>query len=267
MKKAKSTSPIKERRYSSGELRVKEDANGKRILGYATKFAPAMSEDLGGFRERIDPHAFDACLANSPDVRGLWNHDPNHVLGRTTAGTLRLSVDSVGLKYEIDPPDTQLAKDLIISMSRKDVTQSSFGFVCIEDSWDETSNGDIIRTVLQADLFDVSPVTFPAYPDATSGVRASLRSCPANLRAKLKRSDNDDDDDSDDDLDDICNPDSPDYDESADCEDRCSCRCESCRSQRCVACSNPTCEDGSCRECPIQTREAHFQLLLRRLRS
>lgn len=162
-----------ERRFlSQGELRVKKDDSGQKIAGYATKFTPAMSEDLGFFREQIDPHAFDACLAANPDVRGLWNHDANHVLGRTIAGTLRLSTDATGLFYEIDPPATNVAKDLMISMERGDVTQSSFGFICIEDTWREDADGNYIRTVLKAELFDVSPVTFPAYPDATSGVRA-----------------------------------------------------------------------------------------------
>lgn len=168
-----------ERRYiNHGELRVKGDGNGKKIAGYATKFTPAISEDLGFFREQIDPHAFDACLAANPDVRGLWNHDPNHILGRTTAGTLRLSVDATGLLYEIDPPDTTLARDLMVSMERGDVTQSSFGFICIEDTWREGVNGEYIRTVLKAELFDVSPVTFPAYPDATSGTRATRSMFP-----------------------------------------------------------------------------------------
>ena len=185
---SKTRPPAQERRYlDNGELRVKSDSSGKqKIAGYATKFG-VLSEDLGGFREQIDPHAFDACLAANPDVRGLWNHDANHILGSTTAGTLRLSVDSTGLHYEIDPPNTSMAKDLMVSMQRGDVTQSSFGFICTDDSW-EDSQGGLIRTVRQAQLFDVSPVTFPAYPDATSGVRArdALRTCPLHLRDKVK---------------------------------------------------------------------------------
>src|SRR5215469_16336921 len=134
-KKNKPTAPQQERRFlSTGEIRVSTGTNGqKKIVGYATKFSPARSSDLGGWREEIDPHAFDASLASSPDVRGLWNHDPNHILGRTVSGTLRLSVDSVGLKYEIDPPDTTMAKDLLISLQRGDVSQSSFAFTCSED--------------------------------------------------------------------------------------------------------------------------------------
>ena len=88
-----------ERRYlRAGDLRAaKNKKGGDMIVGYATKFTPAMSDDLGGFFEQIDPHAFDECLASNVDCRALWNHDANHVLGRTTAGTLRLAADSTGL--------------------------------------------------------------------------------------------------------------------------------------------------------------------------
>jgi len=155
------------------ELRVVKQGDKRKIVGYATKFAPVQSADLGGFVEEIHPNAFDECLRAAPDVRGLWNHDANHVLGRTKSGTLRLSTDKTGLQYEIDPPNTNLARDLMESMDRGDVDQSSFGFYCIDDSWREGPNGTYIRTVLKAELFDVSPVTFPAYPDATSGTRGT----------------------------------------------------------------------------------------------
>jgi len=260
--KKKNVGATQERRFlSNGELRVQSDNNGKKIVGYAAKFSPSLSGDLGGFRERLDPHCFDACLAGNVDCRALWNHSPLHILGRTTSGTLRLSVDNVGLRYVIDPPDTQLSRDLMISMERGDVTNSSFAFFCSEDAWSQDVNGDIIRTVLKADLVDVSPVTYPAYPDATSGVRASLRSCPANLRAKLVR-------DSDDDG--HCDPDSSDFDPDEDCddiEDRCECTCESCsENDDCSNCTNSDC-NFDCDGCPIQTtRSANMNLLLRRLR-
>lgn len=275
MKKTNNSKPMKknaaatqERRFlSNGELRVQSDNNGKKIVGYAAKFSPSLSDDLGGWRERLDPHCFDASLAGNVDCRALWNHDRNHVLGRTTSGTLHLTTNSTGLFYEIDPPDTQLAKDLMTSMERGDVTNSSFAFVCLQDDWSQSVNGDIIRTVLKATLIDVSPVTYPAYPDATSGVRASLRSCPADLRSKLtKRDDDTDDDDDDDDLD--CEG------EDADdprCEDRCQCRCKACSEQQdCSLCLNDSCDDDACldADCLAQiTRAAHRDLLLRRLRS
>jgi HK97 family phage prohead protease len=161
----------RERRFLAHEFRVDDSGAAPKISGYASKFG-VLSEDLGGFRERIDPGAFDACLASTPDIVGLFNHNPEKVLGRTTSGTMEVKTDAVGLFYVIDPPDTQLARDLMVSMKRGDINKSSFGFFCLEDTWDLAEDGSLIRTVLKASVFDCSPVTFPAYPDATSQVRS-----------------------------------------------------------------------------------------------
>jgi hypothetical protein len=142
------------------------------VRGYAAKFN-TLSENLGGFREQIAPGAFDGVLQD--DVRCFFNHDENLILGRTTAGTLRITADAIGLMYEADLPDTQAARDLAISMERGDITQSSFAFrlAANGDSWDENEDGVIIRTITQfGRLYDVSPVSIPAYPDATSGMRS-----------------------------------------------------------------------------------------------
>lgn len=162
------------------------------IVGHAAKFG-VLSQDLGGFREKLDPNCFDKCLASNPDIRCLFNHDTKQPpLGRTTSGTLRLKTDSVGLWYECDAADNQMTRDIITSMERGDISQSSFGFICNSDSWQQDANGNVIRTVLEAELFDVSPVNFGAYTQATSGVRAALRSCPLDIRAKLNLRDDDD---------------------------------------------------------------------------
>jgi capsid assembly protease len=165
----------RERRFiNQGELRVSIGSSGQQtIAGYAAKFSPCLSEDLGGFRETISPDAFSEYL-NDPqsEVVGLYNHNENYVLGRRSANTLRVSVDSVGLKYEIDPPETTFANDLLVSLGRKDVKSSSFGFVCEEDSWHVEKDGQVIRTLEKVRLFDCSPVTFPAYADATAQVRS-----------------------------------------------------------------------------------------------
>lgn len=155
-----------ERRYLATEFR--QDAQG-RLEGYAAVFGQ-MSEDLGGFRESIVSGAFAATIA-ADDVRGLWNHDPNFVLGRNRAKTLELSEDSTGLLYRITPPDTQWARDLMVSISRGDVNQSSFGFQTIKDEWQGGDNGRT-RSLIEVKLFDVSPVTFPAYPQTAVGVRS-----------------------------------------------------------------------------------------------
>lgn len=162
----------REVRHFSGTIKVeRRDASPPLIRGHAAVF-DSLSENLGGFREVIAPGAFDDVLGD--DVRALFNHDPNAILGRSTAGTLRVGVDAAGLTYEIDPPDTQAARDLLVSMERGDVRESSFGFRVARggDTWDENDDGVLIRTITKvARLYDVSPVTFPAYPDTDAAKR------------------------------------------------------------------------------------------------
>lgn len=152
------------------ELRVDRSTEGKpKIIGHAAVFN-RMSEDLGWFREKVAPGAFSAGLAGA-DVRALFNHDPNIVLGRTRAKTLTVQEDAVGLLVEITPPDTQGARDVLAMIERGDVSQMSFGFITQRDEWDKTTDPPT-RTLLQVELFDVSPVTFPAYPDTDVAVRS-----------------------------------------------------------------------------------------------
>lgn len=160
-----------ERRIVVGELRaIASDGGGQKIAGHAAKF-DQLSEDLGGFRERIAPGAF-AKTIQSADVRALWNHDANIVLGRNKSGTLRLSEDSAGLYYECDAPDTQLVRDMVLApIARGDVNQCSFGFFTISDKWAKV-DGEWVRTLLEVELFDVSPVTYPAYPQTDVAVRS-----------------------------------------------------------------------------------------------
>lgn len=150
------------------EIRAAAADEPKKIEGYAAIFNSPTS--IGGwFMEQIAPGAFAGAL--SGDVRALFNHDENLVLGRTTNGTLQLAEDTRGLRYSIDPPDTQVARDLMTSIERGDVSQSSFAFICIRDEWDY-SDDMAVRTVLECELFDVSPVTYPAYDDTAVGLRS-----------------------------------------------------------------------------------------------
>jgi HK97 family phage prohead protease len=156
----------------SVEVRKKEDGTNV-IAGMAAVFNK-RSDNLGGFREIIEPGAFDD--TDMSDVRGLFNHDSNYVLGRNKSETLRLVRNENGLGYEIDMPDTQTIRDLVLApIERGDVDQSSFGFIVGQgnDSWDENDDGVLIRTIHKIrQLFDVSPVTFPAYQDTTVGARS-----------------------------------------------------------------------------------------------
>lgn len=183
-----------ERRFFKAEVRA-SDGSSPKISGYVTNFGK-LSQVIYDFRERFQAGCFDECLAENPDIVGLFNHNMDYVLGRTTAGTLRASVDDVGLAYEIDPPDTQLARDLVTSMRRGDIRGSSIGFYCLEDTWDlDPSTGGLLRTIVKAAVFDISVVTDPAYLDASANVRSqlpegdeALRALAAEQRARLTQS-------------------------------------------------------------------------------
>ena len=163
------------------ERRERRDGDGDdevRVLtGYAAKFDKPTQ--VWYFTEVIRSGAFTLAIEEGDDVRALLNHDPNHVLGRTKSGTLKLTQDKVGLKVEITLPDTQTARDLYTSIKRGDIDQMSFAFAIVEERWteevaeDETGKSvrTILREILSVRLFDVSPVTFPAYEDTEIGVR------------------------------------------------------------------------------------------------
>lgn len=164
---------IERRCFALDSLQVETREDGKRIMrGHAAVFNQ-LSEDLGGFREQISPGAF-ADAIKTDDVRALFNHNPDFVLGRNLAKTLRLTEDSRGLAIEIDPPDTQVARDLMVSMERGDITQMSFGFSVRPNghTWANDDEGRRIRTLTKLRLFDVSPVTYPAYPQTDVALRS-----------------------------------------------------------------------------------------------
>lgn len=162
-----------ERRLLCREVRFDETGAKPVIRGYAAMFNN-LSEDLGGFREQISTGAF-ADAVGSSDVRALVNHDPNLVLGRSKSGTLTMREDVNGLYVEISPPDTQASRDLMELMRRGDVNQMSFAFtVAKEDqAWTRDGTGPWLRTIKKVNrLYDVSVVTYPAYPQTTAAVRA-----------------------------------------------------------------------------------------------
>lgn len=149
------------------ELRAQGDS-GRTLVGYAVVFnSPAV---IGAdFREIIAPGAFAKSLKG--DVRALRNHDRARVLGRTTSGTLRLREDDVGLAVEIDLPDTSDGRDIATLVERGDLDGMSFGFIAVNQTWDET--GDVpTRTIHEAALLEVTVATFPAYDDTTIALRS-----------------------------------------------------------------------------------------------
>jgi len=165
---------IERRNTGAGEVRMEGEGEAKRMAGYAAVFF--REGDAGteyrlwdGAVERIMPEAF-AGLADQ-DVRALFNHDSNMLLGRSTAGTLALSVDDTGLRYEIDAGDTTVGRDVKTHLERGDLTGSSFGFRVTREEWVERDGQPDLRLIRGVDLYDVGPVTFPAYESTNAGLR------------------------------------------------------------------------------------------------
>lgn len=159
-----------ELRNSSWELRTTE--NSRTVEGYALKFNKE-SRDLGGFIEVIEPEALDGILEHS-DILCLLNHSEDRgVLARSKfgAGSLKLEVDSEGLKYRFEAPNTSLGDELLEGLKRGDITTSSFAFTIDSDVWEKRSTGYLRKITKFKELFDVSPVYKEAYPDTTVAIR------------------------------------------------------------------------------------------------
>jgi uncharacterized protein len=167
------------RRYTRSGLPVgvESRADGKKVItGYAAVFYdpndPGTEYRMwSDMVERIMPGAFDKAIRED-DVRGLFNHEDCNILGRTKSGTMRLSVDKRGLKYEIDPPDTQCARDLMQSIDRGDVSGSSFMFKPVANTYRDVEGLYIIERD-EVKLYDVGPVCFPAYESTDTSVRSA----------------------------------------------------------------------------------------------
>jgi len=159
---------VERRMFPIQEMRV-EDGKNPKIVGYASLFDSPY--DLNPFvTEQVAKGAFTDSI-KTDDVRALWNHNPDHVLGRNKSGTLILKEDDKGLYFEIFPPDTQFARDLMTSIKRKDITQNSFGFTILDEDWGK-KEGKEVRTLKKVKLYDVSPVAYAANPKTEVWVRS-----------------------------------------------------------------------------------------------
>lgn len=156
------------------ELETRDDAATPVIRGHAAVF-DQRSYDLGGFYEVVARGAFRRALdAGAAECRCLFNHDPNMVLASVHNRTLDLREDPKGLHYYAQPIDTTYAADVRALIARGDVFQSSFAFTVERDRWELTEADEVVRTILEVrDLFDVSPVTYPAYPQTDASARSS----------------------------------------------------------------------------------------------
>ena len=173
-----------ERRVINANMEVRSGESGQpdRMVGYAIRYNEA-SHDLGGFTEFVAPGAARAATNGNADVLAFWNHDSGQVLGRTSAGTLRLTEDQQGLRAEITPP--AWAGNHMESIRRGDVTGMSFGFMVNSDTVEEREDGTLIRTLNDVEVKEVSPVSMPAYPTTEINMQdMRMRAMKSTNRAK-----------------------------------------------------------------------------------
>ncbi|MNK84041.1 Caudovirus prohead protease [compost metagenome] len=166
----KKTKEQRELPLQGSKLEVRRlDGEPAKIIGYAVRWEQLSKPIFGYFQEKFARGAFAASLIN-PDVYAAWQHDSREVLGRTP-NTLVLTEDEIGLRYEITPPSW--AEKYLETIERGDVRGSSFIFRAVREEWDESNEDMAIRTVHEAELFEVSPVTTPAYPQSSVGIRSA----------------------------------------------------------------------------------------------
>lgn len=161
------------------DVELRAEVRGRVMSGHASVFGQLAS--LPSHYEMMAPSAFDSVLSNpETDVRALVNHDPMFLLGRQSSGTLRVSVDSVGLPFEVDLPNTSYANDLREVVERGDLTGASFAFLPDLDEWSQAPDGRQMRTHISVGkLLDVSAVTYPAYDGASVSLRSVTFADPA----------------------------------------------------------------------------------------
>jgi len=196
----------REFRFSKSPVRAIGDGEGEKlpkIEGYAAVYYDAADPSTEYWLwddacERIMPGCFEDTI-KSDEIVGLFNHEPDNLLGRNTANTLLLSTDAKGLKYTIDPPDTTIGRDVAKSLERGDLKGSSFAFETLSVTWKKeeqhpTKGPIFIRELVRVKLFDVGPVTYPAYSSTTAGIRSKEHATAAaiaerdSFKATLTRS-------------------------------------------------------------------------------
>lgn len=145
------------------------DSENKKLTGYVVQWNKDSELLWGEYIERFAPNAFSHSLAGGQDVRALFEHDHTKLLGRTSSGTLSLQEDTIGLRFELTPPDTQLGRDLLVSVERGDIRGMSFGFIAKKNEWDFSVEPNL-RTVTEAELFEITVTSIPAYPDSSLAI-------------------------------------------------------------------------------------------------
>lgn len=156
------------------EVTADAAGTGRTVEGYAAVFSSPTTIDW--FTEVIEPGAFDEALSRS-DCRALFNHKDSYLLARQSSGTLQLSIDERGLRYTFESPNTTMGNDILEMITRGDLKESSFAFTVAEQEWaeekDDAGNWTYTRKIKKVDrLYDVSPVTYPAYQDTSVAARS-----------------------------------------------------------------------------------------------
>ncbi|WP_285015586.1 HK97 family phage prohead protease [Lactococcus garvieae] len=148
--------------------RSENEEQNTSIEGYAAVFN-SKTRIGDWFDEVIEPGAFSRSLSENSDIRALFNHDWNNVLGRTKSGTLTLKEDEKGLNFNVELPNTSVARDLSESMARGDINQCSFGFFVTGEEWDYSVE-PALRTIKEIELYEISVVSIPAYDDTEASL-------------------------------------------------------------------------------------------------
>tara|TARA_R110000823_G_scaffold32104_1_gene90685 strand:- start:330 stop:932 length:603 start_codon:yes stop_codon:yes gene_type:complete len=166
-----------EKRYITGSIEIEKrdgDTESRTISGYAVVF-DKKSSVLGGknwgFIETVARSAFDG--VDLSGVIATFNHNFDNVMARADSNSLNLTIDTIGLKYSFEAPNTTSGNDLLENIRNKNVKGSSFMFTVLEQKWTYKEEGTDEREIIQVDeLFELGPVTIPAYPDTTAAQRS-----------------------------------------------------------------------------------------------
>lgn len=158
-----------------------------KLIGYVVKWNSRSQLIWGEFYEQFAPNAFSQSLNGGPDIRALFEHDHTKLLGRTVSNTLMLNEDDIGLRFELTPPDTQLGRDLLVSVDRGDIRGMSFGFMATTESWDFNQE-PCLRTVTSAELFEITVTSIPAYQESDIQIaKRSMLEAKAKLQPDLSK--------------------------------------------------------------------------------
>lgn len=169
-----------ERRYTTGAVELRKNGASPSIEGYAALFN-RESRNLDGFKEQVDPAFFNKSKGDGwPGVKARMEHDDRFILGTTNSGALKLTIDGIGLRYNVEPPEG-FPQHMISLIERGDITQSSFAFRAYDDDWSLNKDGFPMRTLLSGKLIDVAPVSDPAYIDTTAGLMSLATRCHADI--------------------------------------------------------------------------------------